>query len=216
MNADGIALKKARLFCGISERELSELLAYLAPRCAEYGRGEYLPKYDFSRAFGVVISGSVLLLRDDRRGYRDLFLRVPAGDTFCESQAICRKSADIDAVAEEKTRVFWISAEKATGSAAECAGYLRFIKNLMSAAAEKELALCEKITHMSRRTTRQKLMSYLGSRSRSYGSRTFDIPFSRQQLADYLSVDRSAMSAELSALARDGLIKYERSHFELL
>lgn len=217
MNADGIALKKARLFCGISERELSELLAYLAPRCAEYGRGEYLPKYDFSRAFGVVISGSVLLLRDDRRGYRDLFLRVPAGDTFCESQAICRKSADIDAVAEEKTRVFWISAEKATGSAAaECAGYLRFIKNLMSAAAEKELALCEKITHMSRRTTRQKLMSYLGSRSRSYGSRAFDIPFSRQQLADYLSVDRSAMSAELSALARDGLIKYERSHFELL
>ncbi|MBQ6183089.1 MAG: Crp/Fnr family transcriptional regulator [Clostridia bacterium] len=217
MNADAAALKKTRLFGGINEREFSELLAYLAPRCAEYDRGEYLPKPETTRAFGLVLSGAVLLLRDDRRGDRNLILRASAGDTFWESQAICQRCADLDAVAEEKARVFWISAEKAAGPhIAECAGYCRFTRNLLSAVAEKELVLCEKITHMGRRTTRQKLMSFLESQSRSSGSRVFDIPFSRQQLADYLSVDRSAMSAELSALARGGMIKYERSHFELL
>ncbi len=209
------ALRRAPLFSGVTDRELTELVASLSPRAAEYGKGEYLPQN--ASAFGLVISGAVLITSDDHRGNRNLMLRASAGETFYESYAITGTDDRPDAVAEEKTRVLWFSVEKVIAAPVSQSSWReKLVKNLLFAVAHKELAAGEKAIHMGRRTTRQKLMSYLRAESRRRRSRTFDIPFSRQQLADYLAVDRSAMSAELSALARDGAVKYERSHFELL
>jgi CRP-like cAMP-binding protein len=82
--------------------------------------------------------------------------------------------------------------------------------------ARRNIMLTGKIEHITKRTTREKLLSYLSDQSRFHGSGGFDIPFDRQELADYLSVERSALSAEMSRLKADGVINYRKSHFELL
>ena len=89
------------------------------------------------------------------------------------------------------------------------------MRNLLTVLAEKNLHMNEKLTHVTQRTLREKLLSYLSSESARAGSASFDIPYDRQQLADYLSADRSALSSELSRMRREGLLKYEKNHFEL-
>ena len=96
-----------------------------------------------------------------------------------------------------------------------CQFHSRLIRNLLSVLALKNKMLTQKLEHMSKRTTREKLLSYLSEQSQRAGSPVFDIPFNRQQLADFLSVDRSAMSAELCRMRDEGILSFERSHFEL-
>ena len=95
------------------------------------------------------------------------------------------------------------------------AGSARIIRNLLGELAEKNLRLNEKLTHMGQRTTRAKLMSYFSAEAQRRGSYEFDIPFSRQQLADYLGVVRSGLSLELGKMRREGLLDFHKSHFLL-
>lgn len=97
-----------------------------------------------------------------------------------------------------------------------CDHHQKLIRNLVSVLANRILILNDKITHVSKRTTREKLLSYLSSESIRHASLSFDISFDRQQLADFLCVDRAAMSVELSKLQKEGLLKTNRNHFELL
>lgn len=99
---------------------------------------------------------------------------------------------------------------------AACIHLNRLVRNLVFVLAEKILLFNDKITHMSKRNTRDKLLSYLSSESLRLGKISFDIPYDRQQLADYLCVDRTTMSAEISKLQKEGMLKTERKHFELL
>ena len=97
-----------------------------------------------------------------------------------------------------------------------CQHHNRLIRNLVFVLAQKVMQFNEKITHMSKRSTREKLLSYLSSEALRQGKRSFDIPYDRQQLADYLCVERAAMSTELSKLQKDGLLVTNRNHFELI
>ena len=96
-----------------------------------------------------------------------------------------------------------------------CAFHARLMRNLLAVLAEKNLQFSEKLTYMTQRSTRQKLLSYLSAESLRRGAREFEIPFNRQQLADYLSVDRSALSGELSKLRGEGLLDYRKNKFTL-
>ena len=96
-----------------------------------------------------------------------------------------------------------------------CEHHQKLIRNLVSVLANKILILNDKITHVGKRTTRDKLLSYLSAESIRHSSLSFDIPFDRQQLADYLCIDRAAMSTEISKLQKEGFIKTNRNHFEL-
>ena len=98
---------------------------------------------------------------------------------------------------------------------AACPHHNRVIRNLLGELAGKTLRVNEKLTHMSQRTTRARLLSYLSAEARRQGARCFDIPFSRQQLADYLVVERSGLSRELCRLRDEGLLSFRRNHFEL-
>ena len=97
-----------------------------------------------------------------------------------------------------------------------CDHHQKLIRNLVSVLANKILLFNDKITHVSKRTTREKLLSYLSAESIRQSSLSFDIPFDRQQLADFLCVERAAMSVELSKLQKEGLLVTKRNHFELL
>ena len=96
-----------------------------------------------------------------------------------------------------------------------CSHHNRIIRNLLGELAGKSLRLSEKLTHMGQRTTRAKIMSYLSAEAQRLGTYEFDVPFSRQQLADYLGVERSGLSLELGKMKKDGLLEYHRSHFVL-
>ena len=143
--------------------------------------------------------------------------KVGPGDFFGEPYAASPGSVlNINVTACEDCEILMLRISRIlTTCPTACSHHSRLIQNLVSVLSGKLLLFNEKITHMSKRTTREKLLSYLSSESIRQGKRSFDIPYNRQQLADYLCVERAAMSAELSKLQKEGLLKTNRSHFEL-
>ena len=123
---------------------------------------------------------------------------------------------NISVVADEDCEIVFLNVQRllVTCSTA-CEHHQKLIRNLVSVIANKILILNDKITHVGKRTTRDKLLSYLSAESIRHSSLSFDIPFDRQQLADYLCIDRAAMSTEISKLQKEGFIKTNRNHFEL-
>lgn len=124
---------------------------------------------------------------------------------------------NISVVAEEDCEILLLNVKRLlTACPTACDHHQKLIRNLVSVLANKILLFNDKITHVSKRTTREKLLSYLSAESIRQSSLSFDIPFDRQQLADFLCVERAAMSAELSKLQKEGLLVTKRNHFELL
>lgn len=143
--------------------------------------------------------------------------KIEAGGFFAEPYAATPGSVlniSVVTVAPSETLMLNIN-RLLTVCPTACTHHNRLIRNLVSVLAEKVLQFNEKITHMSKRTTREKLLSYLSSESIRQGSLSFDIPYDRQQLADYLCVERAVMSAELSKLQKEGLLTTRKNHFEL-
>lgn len=94
-----------------------------------------------------------------------------------------------------------------------CVHHNRLIKNLLQISAQKNLTLSRRMLHTSSKFIRGRLLSYFSQERLRHGSLQFTIPFNRQQLADYLGVDRSALSNELSKMRRDGILIYEKNTF---
>ena len=122
-----------------------------------------------------------------------------------------------NAVAVRQSEVLFLDINRIiTMCPSGCQFHGRLIRNLLSVIATKNKILTQKLEHMSQRSTREKLLSYLSEQAQRVGKESFDIPFNRQQLADFLSVDRSAMSNELSKMRKEGLLEFDRNHFVLL
>lgn len=212
-------LRTSGLFAGVSEEELRAMLNCLGPREAEYGRGEViLAAGERTENFGVVLRGSVLIAQDDYWGNRNILAALGPGELFAESFAAQPNAPlNVSAVADAPTKVMFLELRRVLATCpTACPHHRRIIENLLTALAERNQRLNEKLTHLSQRTTRQKLLSYLSAEAQRKGTPVFEIPFNRQQLADYLSVDRSALSAELSKLKADGVLDYHRSAFKIL
>ena len=171
-----------------------------------------------AQAMGLLLSGSAFAVQDDLWGQRNIMGKILPPGTFAEPFAATPGAVlNVSVVASVPSKVMFLNIQRITTVCSEtCPQHALLIRNLVSVLARKNLQLNDKITHMSKRRTREKLLSYLSSESLRQGSLEFDIPFARQQLADYLCIERSAMSAELSRLQKDGLLATERSHFRLI
>ena len=169
-------------------------------------------------AVGLVLAGSVSIVQEDYWGNRNIVAVIGPGETFAESYACAAGTPlAVSAVAAQDTRVLWMKASRVlTTCPSACAFHARLVENLVALLAAKNLLMNEKLTHLTQRSTREKLLSYHSAESLRCHSAQFEIPFDRQQLADYLSVDRSDMSGELSRMQRDGLLRYRKNHFTLL
>ena len=165
----------------------------------------------------MVLSGSVHIVKEDFWGNRNIVTEIGPGQIFAESYACTPGAAlGVSVVAAEAAAVMFMNVRRVlTTCSSACEFHSRLLRNLLSVLAEKNLRFNDKLTHMAQRTTRQKLLSYLSAESMRLGSPEFDITFNRQQLADYLSVDRSAMSGELSKMRDEGLLDFYKSHFRL-
>lgn len=212
-------LKRNQLFCGVSEEHIVAMLNCLSATKKEYKKGEYIfHQGEHIENICILLSGSVHIQSDDYWGNRTIVSEVSAGEMFGESYAVHGSTAVLnDAVATADCVVAFFNVNRLmTVCSSACTFHSTVIKNLLFALTHKNRNLMQKLTHISKRTTREKLISYLSSQSTLAGSNSFSIPFNRQQLADFLSVDRSAMSNELSKMRAEGLLTFDKSNFTLL
>jgi len=212
-------LEACPLFAEIGREDLRGMLQCLNARLRRVERGELLFREgDEARWVGIVLEGQVQISREDMDGGRSLLGRAGPGEMFGEVFACAGvDTLPVTVQAESAGAVLLADCRRMlTTCRNACPFHNRLVQNLLRIVAAKNLQLNRKIECMSRRTTREKLLTYLRGEARARRSREFDIPFDRQALADYLGVERSAMSAELGKLCRDGIIRCDRRHFRLL
>jgi CRP/FNR family transcriptional regulator, dissimilatory nitrate respiration regulator len=212
------ALQKTELFAGVEAADLPRLMSCLGAGVSRYRKNQPVFLYgERIDRFGVVLSGQVQVVRDDYYGNRNILAVFGPGELFAESFAFARAEAlPVSVYAAEDVEALLIDSRRLTVTCAKaCAFHSRLIRNLMEILAQKNVALTRKIEFLSKRTTREKLLAYLAAEAARAGSRRFSIDLDRQALADYLSVERSAMSAELSRLRRDGVLTCRKNRFEL-
>lgn len=211
-------LRSSPLFSGISEGELSAMLSCLQAETKEFPKDAFVLRAgDTAESIGLVLSGSVLVLQEDVWGNRNILSKAGPGQTFAAAFA-CAPGARLNAsvLAETPVTAMFLNVKRLLNVCpSACVHHNRIIRNLLGELAEKNLRFSEKLAHMGQRTTRSKLMSYLSAEAQRFGKTEFDIPFSRQQLADYLGVERSGLSLELGKMRDEGLLDFHKSHFVL-
>ncbi|MBE6901611.1 MAG: Crp/Fnr family transcriptional regulator [Ruminococcaceae bacterium] len=212
-------LKNTRLFAGVGESEISAMLSCLQAGLRTYKKGEnVLRQGEHLDNIPVLVEGKLHIQCDDYWGNRSIINVVNVGEMFGEAYAAPDSGTLMnDVLAVEDCAVIFFDVKRVvTVCPTACRFHSMVVQNLFFAISEKNRRLVRKLSHMSRRTTREKLLAYLSEEAKQHGSSEFTIPFNRQQLADYLSVDRSAMSNELCKLRDEGLIRFEKSRFVLL
>ena len=211
-------LRSAPLFSGVSEEELTTILACLGAEVKHFPKDDFLLRAgDTAESIGLVLAGSVLVIQEDIWGNRNILSKAGPGQTFAAAYACAPGSLlNVSVAAETPAAAMFLNVRRVlTVCPSACVHHSRIIRNLLGELAEKNLRCGEKLTHMGQRSTRAKLMSYFSAEAQRLGKYEFDIPFSRQQLADYLAVERSGLSLELGKMKREGLLDFHKSHFVL-
>lgn len=213
------ALQKCPLFWGITDDELSAVFPCLGARIFSFDKGEaVMAEGEAARYIGVVLSGAVHIIQVDYFGNRSIIEGIGPSGLFGESFACADVSAiPVSAVAAEPAQIMLIDCQKITRSCSgACAFHQRMIYNLLRVVAGKNLIFHQKIEITSKRTTREKLLAYLLLQAKRAGTASFEIPYNRQELADYLGVERSGLSVEIGKLRRQGVITADRNRFQVL
>ncbi len=212
-------VEQSKLFKGIGEHEAVSMLSCLGAYQRSYQKGDCVfRKGERITAVALLLEGAVHIRKEDYWGNLSILNEISAGEVFGETYA-CLEAGEMlnNAVAVKNSQVLFLDVKRVlTTCSSACQFHGKLIQNLLSVLALKNKMLTQKLEHMSQRTTREKLLSYLSEQSLREGRPSFDIPFNRQQLADFLSVDRSAMSNELCRMRDEGILEFERNHFVLL
>ena len=206
------------LFQGVSAQEAKDMLRCLSAVTKFYKKEQ--PVYRAGgniSAMGLVLSGSVNIVKHDVWGNRSILVHAGPGQVFGETYACLRdEPIMVDVVAAEGTEILFLDVNRVMETcSASCSFHNRLIRNLVYTLASRNQTLTSKMDHITPRSIRERLLSYLSSQAMRKGSYSFTIPFNRQQLAEYLSVDRSALSNELSKLQKEGLLTYQKNYFTL-
>ena len=212
-------LASSPLFEGVNAEDLSAMTACLGARTAAYQKNTViLSEGAPSGEIGVVLSGRVQIVRTDFYGNRSIMMTISPGELFGEAFA-CAEVAilPVSIVAAEDSTVMMINCRRIMKTCSNaCEFHSRLIFNLLKIVSMKNLALHRKAEITSRRTTREKILTYLLQQAKLSGSSRFTIPFDRQALADYLEVDRSGLSAELGKLKKQGVLDFHKNSFHLI
>lgn len=211
-------LKRTILFSGINEVNISEMLNCFDTKLFTYKKGEYVLRQgkDLNH-IPVLVKGKLRIQNEDYWGNRSILSNIDAGEIFGEAYAAPGGGPILnDVIATQDSSVIFFDIQRVlTVCPSSCRCHATVVQNLFFAISEKNRILVQKLGHMSKRTTREKLISYLSEEAKKHNSSRFEIPFNRQQLADYLSVDRSAMSNELCKMRDEGLIGFHKNRFEM-
>ena len=205
------------LFRGMTDSELSECLSALSAQEKAYEKDEIiLHSGDRTDRMGLVLLGSVTIESIDPWGSRTILSHVGKGQFFAETYAMLPDEVLlVDVRANEACRILFLR----VGDLSEqpSSGWkTKVLNNILTISLHKNLALSGRSFHTAPKSARGRILAYLSSVSLKMHSREFDIPFDRQQLADYLNLERTNMSKELSKMRKDGLIEFRKNHFRLI
>ena len=206
------------LFKGIERGELKALLQCLGVKQSIYHKDEFIFREAEPAVYvGIVLSGGTNVIQEDFWGNRTILTHVEPGGLFGEAFSCAgTKHLPVSVIAAEKSEIMLIDYRKISSvCTAACDFHSRMIANMMGILANKNILLTRKMEHISKRTTRDKLLSFLSAQAIQAGNNEATIPFNRQELADFLCVERSALSRELSGMKRDGLLDYDKNRFVL-
>ena len=212
-------LKRTQLFSGIGDNEIATMLNCLQARLLTFKKGDYVFREgEHLDNITVLLAGKLLVQHDDFWGNRNIVTVIRVGEMFGEAYVAPESGSLLnDVIAEEDSIVIFFDIKRIlTVCSTACRFHSMVVQNLFFSISEKNRKLVQKIGHMSKRSTRAKLLSYLSEEAKRHNNRHFMIPFSRQQLADFLCVDRSAMSNELCKMRDEGLLKFDKNEFTLL
>ena len=210
-------LRLCSLFAPIRDDELLAMLACLKPQLVHIQKGgSILRQGDAARFFGVLLSGRAHIVRSDSHGAHNVINIIEPGALFAEAFA-CASAETLPAgvYAVEPSCVLLFD-QKRVMTGCRSMAHSMLVSGLLRSIADKNLQLTKKLEIVTQRTTREKVLAYLNNQQQSEEAGPFHIPFDRQGLADYLGVERTALSAELSRLQKDGVIRYHKNEFELL
>ena len=216
---DLLSLRDSILFANIDEDDFKKILKCLSIREKYLKRDTFvLRAEDRVQQVFFILSGSMHIIDEDFWGNRSIIETMKEGTLFGEAYVFASMERHlVSVVAAEDSVILVIEPDKLFETCPNgCQCHTQVIRNTLSIVSQKIVRLTEKLEHIMRRTIREKLMSYLSKCAHIEMSNSFEIPYSRQQLADYLCVDRSALSHELSRLKKSGMIRYQKNHFELL
>ena len=212
-------LRRTQIFAGVSNDEIRSMLLCLDARLRHYKKGEYvLREGEHLNDIMILADGRLHIQKDDYWGNRSILEQISMGEMFGEAYTASESGPLLnDVVAAENSAVIFFNAKRIiTTCPTACRFHTIVVQNLFFSISEKNRKLVRKLSHMSKRSIREKLISYLSEEATRQNSSSFTIPFNRQQLADFLFVDRSAMSNELSRMRKEGLLEFERNCFKLL
>lgn len=211
-------LKKCPLFLGISENNIGELLNCLNAKEIKKKKGDVIfaagscPEY-----IGIVLEGSVHIIQEDYWGNRIILTAVQAGGLFGEAFSCAEADVlPVSVLTQNDCKALLIDCKRIlTVCSSSCVFHSGLIRNLMKILANKNILLTQKIEHITKKSTREKVLSYLSECAVSAGTNSFTIPFNRQELAEYLSVERSALSNTLCKMRDEGIIQFNKNKFLL-
>ena len=212
-------LQKSMLFRGMTETEISNALQVLEAREKNFQKSEtLLIAGTITERMGLVLEGSVTIESNDVWGNRTIISHVGKGQVFAETYALLENEPMlVDVTASEDCRILFLRSGRIQSLKSSLEPWaLKYVTNLLTISMHKNLILSGRSFHTAPKTIRGRVMAYLNSVSLQKHSREFDIPFDRQQLADYLNLERSALSKELGKMQRDGLISYRKNYFVIL
>lgn len=212
-------LKKSPLFNEISENDLESMLTCLSATIKKYKKNEIIYMTgDRLDKVGVVVEGNVHIVKEDILGNRNIIAHMHEGQLFGEAFACAEvDNLPVSVISNSNCIIIFIDYKKVIYTCNNsCVFHHKLLENMLGILARKNILLSNKIEHISKRTTREKALSYLFTQVQQQGKNTFKIPFNRQELADYLSVDRSALSTELGKLRDEGIIEFDRNEFKIL
>ena len=209
----------APLFAGIKNEDMGAMLHCIGYHISSFSRGEIIAfEGDHLKHIGIVLSGRVDMVKEDLWGNKTMLLRMGRNEIFGETFACGDDSLSTVTflVSEDATVMFMPFSRVMHSCTMACGFHHRLIENMVRLIAGKNRELMQKVDVVSKRTIREKLLAYLSIQAQQQRQRYFEIPLGRVELAEYLCVDRSALTRELAKMKEDGLIDYDRNHFRIL
>lgn len=212
-------LHNVNLLNGMNDHEIGDCIRECHGYEKKYKKGEYILHYGSTDAnLGIILEGKILIETSDQNGIRSIVSVFHTGQAFAETYAYFHGvPMSVDVVADSDCRLMFLDISMIRTSQLKTdSWYLKLMKNMLTISNRKNLTLMERNIHISSKSVRERIMSYLDTRKLQTGRDEFNIPFDRQQLADYLNVERTALSRELSRMKKDHLIDYRKNHFKVL
>ena len=206
------------LFWGIEEGRIASLLTCLDAKNHTFEKGSFIFRVDDRVvSVGIVVSGSVNVIQEDYWGNRIILAHIEPSGLFGEAYSCAGvEKLPVSVVAAENCEIVFLDYRKIiTTCSSACAFHAHLISNMIQVLANNNMRLAKKLEHLSKRSIREKLLSFLSTEALNQKSSIIELPFDRQELAEFLGIDRSALSRELSNMKKEGLISYQKNQFVL-